>query len=54
MHKAVFTKEQLAEQKQFKIDLQNGDAKIAFAGTFDEGIDFLKKTGELVDACINP
>lgn len=52
--KAVFTKEQLAEQKQFKTDLQNGNAKIAFEGTFDEGIEFLKETGQFVDACINP
>ena len=52
--KPVFTKEQLAEQKLFKTDLQNGNAKIAFEGTFDEGIKYLKATGQFVDACINP
>ena len=41
--KLVFTKEQLAEQKQFKTDLQNGNVKIAFEGTFDEGIEFLNQ-----------
>ena len=51
---AIFTEEQLAEQEQFKTDLENGNAKIAFEGTFDEGIQFLKETGKLVDACINP
>ncbi len=50
---AVFTKEQLAEQQLFKTDLENGNAKIAFKGTFEEGIRFLKDTGKLVDACIN-
>ena len=50
----VFTKEQIAEQKQFKNDLENGNAKIAFEGTFKDGIEFLKETGKLVDTCINP
>ena len=50
---AVFTEEQLAEQKQFETDLENGNAKIAFEGTFEEGMRFLRETGKLVDACIN-
>ena len=51
---AIFTEEQLAEQRQFKTDLENGNAKIAFEGTFEEGIRFLVETGKLVDTCINP
>ena len=39
--KLVFSKEQLAEQNQFKTDLQNGNVKIGFEGTFDEGIKYL-------------
>jgi len=50
---AIFTEEQLAEQKQFKTDLENGNAKIAFEGTFEDGIQFLVGTGKLVDACIS-
>jgi len=50
---AIFTEEQLAEQKEFETDLENGNAKIAFKGTFEEGIKFLVETGKLVDACIN-
>ncbi len=49
----VFSKEQLAEQKQFTEDLKNGTAKIAFEGTFKEGMDFLEETGRLVDTCIH-
>ena len=48
----VFSKEQQAEQKQFTEDLKNGTAKIAFEGTFKEGMDFLDDTGRLVNACI--
>ncbi len=50
---AVFSKEQLDEQKQFKEDLQNGSVKIAFEGTFEEGMDFLEETEKLVDTCIH-
>ena len=32
--------------------LKNGTAKIAFEGTFKEGMDFLDDTGRLVNACI--
>lgn len=42
---AVFSEVQMIEQKQFKKDLQNGSVKIAFEGTFKEGIDFLTDTG---------
>ena len=48
--KTKFTEEQIAEQKQFMRDLKNGNADIAFTGTFEEGIQFLKDTGNFVDA----
>ena len=46
----VFTKAQIEEQEKFKVDLENGNVKFAFSGTFAEGLSFLKETGELVDA----
>ena len=50
---AVFSEEQLNEQKQFREALQNGSAKIVFEGSFKDGIDFLQETEKLVDTCIH-
>ena len=50
---AVFSEEQIKEQKQFLEELGNDTANIAFEGTFAEGMDYLQETGKLVDACIH-
>ena len=47
--KKVFTSDQIVEQEQFMNELENDTANIVFEGTFADGIDFLKGTGELVD-----
>lgn len=47
--KLRFTPEQIEEQRQFKNTLENNTANIVFEGTFTEGIEFLKDTGEFVD-----
>ena len=49
-NRCVFTAEQISEQKQFIRDLENNNADIVFEGTFEEGLSFLKDTGDLVDA----
>ena len=48
--KCKFFKEQLAEIAQFERDLKLGKINIIFTGTFEEGIQFLKDTGDVVDA----
>lgn len=45
-----FTKEQMIEIKQFEKDLEAGKVDIVFTGTFEEGVQFLKDTGDFVDA----
>ena len=47
--KLVFTQEQIEEQKQFTKDLQQGNVKTTFEGTFLEGKAFLEGTHQLVD-----
>lgn len=48
-----FSKEQVEQINQFEKDLKAGNADIAFTGTFDESIQFLKDTGNFVDAFRN-
>lgn len=48
--KPKFSKEQLVEIAQFERDLKAGKVNIIFTGTFEEGMQFLKDTGDVVDA----
>lgn len=52
--KQLVTKEEMREIKQFEKDLKAGKVDFAFTGTFAEGIQFLKDTGEVVDAWTKP
>ena len=45
----MFSPEQIAEQKQFISELENNNAGVVSEGTFTEGIQFLKDTGDFVD-----
>ncbi len=47
--KLTFSHEQIEEQKQFITDLESNNVNIAFEGSFDDGLSFLRDTGDLVD-----
>ena len=49
MVRIEFSPEQIEEQKQFMADLENDNVEIAFEGSFDDGLSFLRDTGNLVD-----
>ena len=47
--KPQFSKKQIADIAQFEKDLKAGNVDIIFTGTFEDGIQFLKDTGDFVD-----
>lgn len=51
--KIVFTKKQLKEIEEFKVELAKGNVEFAFEGSLLEGKAFLQGANSIVDAVIH-